>query len=95
MTGSDLRPCFLRPEDHIAQILPNVHDAIGKFIFPIASWTLCILELPYLGDVKRWGISLLSGILAHENGEIYMNSQKFSYYVMYKRIWGCYNNRKP
>ena len=47
------------------------------------------MELPYLGDVKRWGISLLSGILAHENGEIYMNSQKFSYYVMYKRIWGA------
>ena len=55
MTGSDLRPCFLRPEDHIAQILPNVHDAIGKFIFPIKSWTLCILELPYLGGCETEG----------------------------------------
>jgi hypothetical protein len=94
MTGSDLRPCFLRPEGHIAQILPNVHDLIGKLIFPIKSWAFCILNFPYLGDVKRRGISMLPGIWAHENGEIYMNLQKFPCYVMYKRFLGCYNNRK-
>jgi hypothetical protein len=47
------------------------------------------LELPYLGDVKRWGISLLPGIWEHGNGGIYMNSQKFSNYGMYKKFWGA------
>ena len=88
MTGSDLRPCFLRSEDHIAQILPNVHDAIGIFIFPIKSWAFCILELPYLGDVKRRRISLLPGIWGNGNREIYINSQKILQLRHVQKIFG-------
>ena len=50
---------------------------------------------PLPGGCETVGDFAVTRNLGSKNGEIYMNSQKFSYYVMYKRIWGCYNNRKP
>jgi hypothetical protein len=32
---------------------------------------------------------MLPGIWGNGNGEIYMNSQKFSNYSMYKKFWGA------